>query len=79
MQVVSNKSWDKLKQSLKSITRKTTPASITERIAKLKEVGRGWLNYFRMASIQGKLRDLDGWVRRQATLLHMAQLEEAGA
>ncbi|MEJ7679354.1 MAG: reverse transcriptase domain-containing protein [Segetibacter sp.] len=63
--VVSDKSWEKLKQSLKSITRKTTPASIAERIAKLKEVGRGWLNYFRMASIQGKLRDLDGWIRNR--------------
>ncbi len=62
---VSDKSWKKLKQSLKSITRKTTPASISERISKLKEVGRGWLNYFRMASIQGKLRDLDGWVRNR--------------
>jgi group II intron reverse transcriptase/maturase len=62
---VSDKSWEKLKQKLKDITRKTTPASIAERIAKLKEVGRGWLNYFRMASIQGKLRSLDGWVRNR--------------
>jgi group II intron reverse transcriptase/maturase len=53
--VVSEKSWDKLKQNLKTITRKTTPSSVTERITKLKEVGRGWLNYFRMASITGKL------------------------
>ncbi len=63
--VVSEKSWGKLKQNIKSITRKTTPASIAERIAKLKEVGRGWLNYFRMASITGKLRDLDGWIRNR--------------
>ena len=63
--VVSEKSWDNLKQSLKTITRKTTPSSVAERITKLKEVGRGWLNYFRMASITGKLRDLDGWVRNR--------------
>jgi group II intron reverse transcriptase/maturase len=63
--VVSEKSWDKLKQSLKAITRKTTPLSIAERIHKLKEVGRGWLQYFRMASIVGKLRDLDSWVRNR--------------
>jgi RNA-directed DNA polymerase len=63
--VVSDKSWVKLKQALKTITRKTTPASIAERIHKLKEVGRGWLNYFRMASITGKLRDLDSWVRNR--------------
>jgi group II intron reverse transcriptase/maturase len=63
--VVSDKSWDKLKQNLKTITRKTTPASIAERIHKLKEIGRGWLNYFRMASITGKLKDLDSWVRNR--------------
>ena len=63
--VVSEKSWNKLKQNLKTITRKTTPSSIAERIHKLKEVGRGWLNYFRMASITGKLKDLDSWVRNR--------------
>lgn len=63
--VVSDKSWDKLKQAMKTITRKTTPSSLAERIAKLKEVGRGWLNYFRMASITGKLKDLDSWIRNR--------------
>ena len=63
--VVSEKGWKRLKQSIKSITRKTTPTSFDERIVKLKEVQRGWLNYYRMASIQGKLRDLDSWVRNR--------------
>jgi group II intron reverse transcriptase/maturase len=63
--VVSDKSWKNLKQNLKIITRKTTPSSITERIVRLKEVGRGWVNYFRMASIHGKLRDLDSWLRNR--------------
>jgi RNA-directed DNA polymerase len=63
--VVSEKSWDKLKQNLKTITRKTAPSSVAERITKLKEVGRGWLNYFRMASITGKLKDLDSWIRNR--------------
>ena len=63
--VVSEKSWKNLKQHLKAITCKTAPQSIAERISKLKEVGRGWLNYFRMASIYGKLKDLDSWVRNR--------------
>jgi hypothetical protein len=63
--VVSEKSWNKLKQNIKTITRKTTPLSIAERINKLKEVGRGWLNYFRMASITGKLKDFDSWIRNR--------------
>jgi RNA-directed DNA polymerase len=63
--VASDKSWKRLKLKLKSITRKTAPNSFDERIRKLKEVQRGWVNYFRMASIHGKLKDLDGWVRNR--------------
>ena len=63
--VVSEKSWEKLKQKLKTITRKTTPMSFDERIEKLNEVQRGWVNNFRMASIHGKLKELDGWLRNR--------------
>ncbi len=63
--VVSDKSWKKLKQKLKTITRKTTPMSFDERIQKLNEVQRGWVNNYRMASIYNKLLDLDGWVRNR--------------
>ncbi len=63
--VVSDKSWKKLKQKLKTITRKTTPMSFDERIQKLKEVQRGWVNNYRMASIYNKLNDLDGWIRNR--------------
>jgi len=63
--VVCEKSWEKLKLKLKTITRKTTPSSFDERIQKLRQVSQGWLNYFRMASIQGKLKELDGWLRNR--------------
>jgi len=63
--VVSDKAWQRLKMSVKAITRKTKPMSFDERIAKINEVQRGWLNYFRGTSIYGKLRDLDGWLRNR--------------
>ena len=63
--VVSDKSWKSLKQKLKVITRKTTPSTFDERIQKLNQTAQGWLNYFRMASIQDKLKDLDGWLRNR--------------
>ncbi len=63
--VVNEKSWKLLKQKLKTITRKTTPSMFDERMHKLKEVQRGWLQYFRLASIQGKLKELDGWIRNR--------------
>lgn len=63
--IVSQKSWKSLKQKLKTITRKTIPMSFDERIEKLKDVQRGWVNAFRMASIQNKLAKLDGWLRNR--------------
>jgi group II intron reverse transcriptase/maturase len=63
--IVSEKAWTKLKQSVKECTRKTTPMSFTERVAKLKTIQRGWLNYFRMANIAGKLQRIDGWLRNR--------------
>jgi group II intron reverse transcriptase/maturase len=63
--VVSEKSWKKFKQKLKTTTRKTTPMSFDERIKKLNEVIRGWIDNFRMASIYGKLKSLDGWIRNR--------------
>ena len=48
--VVIDKKWRALKQELKRITKKTVPLSFDERIAQLKEIQRGWINYFRMAS-----------------------------
>jgi RNA-directed DNA polymerase len=63
--VVAEKAWKTLKEKLKSITRKTAPTKLEQRIAKIKEIQRGWLNYFRGTSIAGKLRDLDGWLRNR--------------
>lgn len=61
----SLKSWDNLKRSLKQLTRKTTAYSFDVRIKKLKEVYRGWINYFRLASMQEKLKVLDSWIRNR--------------
>lgn len=63
--VVSDKSWKTLKQNLKTITRKTTPKSFSARVRQLKITQQGWLNYFRLASIQSKLREIDSWVRNR--------------
>lgn len=63
--VVSRKSWDKLKVELKAITRKTTPMPFDERIQRLNRLIRGWVNYFKLASIQMKLKKLDEWIRNR--------------
>ena len=59
----SAKSWKTLKQKLKEITRKTRPYSFDTRVRMLKEVQRGWLQYFGLAHMYWQVDKLDKWVR----------------
>jgi group II intron reverse transcriptase/maturase len=63
--VVDKERWKELKAKLKTVTRKTTPLSFHERVLKLKQIQRGWINNFRLANITGKLAELDGWLRNR--------------
>ena len=65
-QLVANKtSWQRFRSKLKQVTRKTLPYSFDERIQQLKEVYRGWINYYRKANIYTKLRKMDEWLRNR--------------
>ncbi len=63
--VVDQTALRQLKAKIKFITRKTIPASFDERIARLNRLLTGWINYFKLANMHGKLRDIDVWVRRR--------------
>lgn len=63
--VVTAKKLKSFKEKLKELTRKTTPMSFNERIDKINSTLRGWMQYFRYASIQQKLIKLDGWLRNR--------------
>jgi hypothetical protein len=63
--VVKQSSWANLKRKLKWITRKTMPYKLEERLQKLKQVWQGWVNNYRLASIQSKLKALDEWLRNR--------------
>lgn len=63
--VVKKSSWESLKRKLKQITKKTKPYSFEERLGKLSEVWRGWVNNYRLASITAKLKSLDEWLRNR--------------
>lgn len=63
--VVTKKSWQSLKSKLKEITRKTSPLSFDKRITQITQVIRGWVNYYKYASISQKLKDIDSWLRNR--------------
>jgi len=63
--VADKKALERLKLNIKTITRKTSPLSFEERIEKLNEIQRGWVNYFQMGSIYNKLKAIDEWTRNR--------------
>jgi group II intron reverse transcriptase/maturase len=62
---VNPKSFKRLKQKIKDITRKTWSITFAERLIKLEQVTRGWINYYRFGNIVGKLVELDAWIRNR--------------
>lgn len=63
--VVKKSSWESLKRKLKQLTKKTRPYSFVERLKRLAQVWRGWVNYYRLASIHAKLKAIDEWLRNR--------------
>jgi RNA-directed DNA polymerase len=62
---VSPDSIELLKEKVKAITRKTSSISFAERITELSYLTRGWVNYFRLATMKGKLHEIDSWTRNR--------------
>jgi RNA-directed DNA polymerase len=56
---VIESNWQKFVRKCKAITRKTTPLSLVERTQKLRELGFGWIGYFKYANIKSRLLELD--------------------
>lgn len=63
--VAESLKWKLFKSKLKELTRKTIPASFDERIQRINQLVRGWINYFKLASIQQKLKKLEEWLRNR--------------
>ena len=60
---IAKKSWQRLKEKIKIITRKTSPIPFVERIERLNRLMYGWVNYFKHATGYAKFKKLDSWIR----------------
>ena len=60
---IAQKSWKRLKEKIKVITKKTSSIPLVERITRLNQLMYGWVNYFKHATGYQKLKDLDAWIR----------------
>lgn len=59
------KSVQKFKRKLKQLTKRSWNISLDERIVKLNQVIRGWVNYFRIADMKIIMRSISEHLRRR--------------
>ena len=57
--IVKKSKWEDFKSKLKYLTKKTIPMSFDERIQRINWLTQGWINYFKLASMQSKLKKLE--------------------
>lgn len=65
---VHEKSIEKLKEKIKSLTSRSNSISHEERISRLNSLYRGWTNYFGIAEIKSILETIDEWARRRVRM-----------
>lgn len=60
---IAAKSLEKIKQKMRTKTRRNSPSPAKEKIKKIEVVVRGWVNYFSIAKSKSKMQELDELVR----------------
>jgi group II intron reverse transcriptase/maturase len=70
---VHKKSLVKLKSKLKYLTGRSRIGNIQSTYGKLRQIIIGWVNYFKMAKMKARLRELDEWLRRRIRMCHWKQ------
>ena len=70
---LSKSSEERLKMKLKTITRRNCGVSFEQILRELEILLRGWIQYFKYASMKSKLEKLDGWLRRRLKCYRLKQ------
>jgi RNA-directed DNA polymerase len=70
---LSKQSETRLKSKLKEFTQRNRGISLEEMLVKLRTIQQGWLQYFRYATMKGKMESIDGWLRRRLKCFRLKQ------
>ena len=62
-------SVEKFKRKLKQLSKRSWSVDLTNRIEKINEVTRGWINYFRIGSMKNKLHKIDEHLRTRIRVI----------
>ena len=67
------KSIEKFKDKIQEITSRSNAMSMEIRFQKLRQVIRGWVNYFKIANMERIAQKLDEWIRRRIRMCYWKQ------
>lgn len=70
---VHPKSIAKFKDKIRGITSRSNAMSMETRYMRLKQVIRGWVNYFKIANMEKIAQRLDKWIRRRIRMCYWKQ------
>lgn len=74
---LSKESERRFKKAIKETTRRNRGISLEQVIVELNRKLRGWLNYFRYASMKSKIEDFTGWIQRKIRCFRLKQCKRA--
>jgi group II intron reverse transcriptase/maturase len=75
---VADKAIDKLKDTIRELTRRTRGQRLIDIVQELKTALTGWKAYFGIAEVLSPLREIDKWVRRRLRCYAWKQWGSAG-
>jgi RNA-directed DNA polymerase len=75
--VVAKQSIERLKDRVRTATRRVVGCSISQVAAELRRFIPGWKNYFRLAETPRVYHAIDGWIRRRLRALQLKQWKNA--
>jgi group II intron reverse transcriptase/maturase len=70
---VHKKSFAKLKSKLKYLTGRSRIGNIQNTYEKLRQIVIGWVNYFKLAKMKTRLKEIDEWLRRRIRMCYWKQ------
>lgn len=76
---VHQKPMEKFKEKVKQITSRKRGRAIAQVLSELKLFTTGWLNYYGIADMQCKIRDLNQWIRRRIRMYIWKQWKKNSA
>jgi RNA-directed DNA polymerase len=72
---VAPKSWKRLKERVRAITRRNRGVPAERVISELNSFLMGWVTYFRLAECKKQLEGMDKWVRHKVRCYRLKQLK----